>query len=171
MKSILLAALLMIACNRQAITSSTDLPYLQGKMVKVLDGDTFDLLTDPRARQGTAETVRVRLDGIDCPEKNQPYGKEATQYLTDQISGKSLRVTGTKKDRDGRLIGTVFVAQKNVNQSLVHNGLAWHFTKYSKDSTLANLERDARRRRVGLWADAQPVAPWEWRKKKHSVKQ
>ncbi len=167
MKSILLATLLLIGCNRQATTSSTNLPYLQGKMVKVLDGDTFDLLTDPPSRQSAAETVRIRLDGIDCPEKNQPFGKDATQYLTDQISGKSLRVTGTKKDRDGRLIGTVFVAQKNVNQLLVHNGLAWHFTQYSKDSTLANLERDARRRRVGLWADAQPVAPWEWRKKKH----
>lgn len=167
MKPILLIALFLVACHRPADLSTTALPYVQGKAVKILDGDTFDLLTNPPARQGTAETLRIRLDGIDCPEKNQPFGKEATQYLKELLADKPLRVTGSKKDRDGRLIGTVFVAgTTNVNQALIRTGFAWHFTQYSKDSTLAMLERDARIRRVGLWADAQPIAPWEWRKGK-----
>ena len=166
MKPFLLATLFLIACHRQVAPSagSTTSP-MQGKSAKIVDGDTFDLLTS------SGQTVRIRLDGIDCPEKNQPFGKDATQRLTELISGKSLRVTGDKKDRDGRLIGTVFAQKVNVNQTLVRDGYAWHFKQYSKDTTLAALEQEARTRRVGLWADAQPIAPWDWRKKKKTVKQ
>lgn len=138
---------------------------LCGQAVGIVDGDTFDLL--PLA-PAPAEPIRIRLEGIDAPEKSQPYGKAAKQYLGEFIFGKVVRADGAKKDRNGRRICTVFVADTlDVNRAMVASGYAWHFKKYSDDPALDSLERSARAARAGLWAATEPpIAPWDWRKGK-----
>jgi len=73
-------------------------------------------------------------------------------------------ISDGKKDRNGRIIGKIFWNQRCLNKDLVKNGLAWHFKKYSKSLEYANLELEARKKKLGLWKDAMPIAPWEWRK-------
>ncbi len=123
----------------------------------VIDGDTFLLATDN-------DEIKVRPDGIDCPEKDQPYGTEARKYL-ERYWGKRCKVVWTKKDRYGRVLGTLWVDSVNVNLELVRNGLASHYKKYSKDTTLAQAEVDAKAKKLGLWADDKAIAPWVWREK------
>jgi endonuclease YncB( thermonuclease family) len=141
---------------------------LHGCAVGIVDGDTFDLL--PLA-PAPVEAVRIRLEGIDAPEKGQPYGKAAKQYLNELIFGKAVRADGAKKDRNGRRICTVFVADTlNVNRAMIAAGYAWHFKKYSDDPALDSLERSARAARAGLWAATEPpIAPWDWRKRKRET--
>ena len=149
----------------QPVAGTLDSAGLRGQAVGIVDGDTFDLL--PLA-PAPVEAVRIRLEGIDAPEKSQPYGKAAKQYLGELIFGKVVRADGAKKDRNGRRICTVFVADTlDVNRAMVAAGYAWHFKKYSDDPALDSLERSARAARVGLWAATEPpIAPWDWRKGK-----
>jgi endonuclease YncB( thermonuclease family) len=131
---------------------------LTGKAVKIIDGDTFDLLV------GTT-TFRVRLQGIDCPEKKQPYSAQATAALGRWCGTGPLVVRYSSKDRSGRILGDVYTRSGTwVNLELVKQGMAWHFKKYSSDRQLAAAEQDARKRSVGLWQQRNPVAPWLWRK-------
>jgi endonuclease YncB( thermonuclease family) len=131
------------------------------RVVGIKDGDTFTVLVDGR------EQV-VRLANIDCPERSQPFGKAAKQFASDICFDKTVRVETTgKSDRYGRLIGTVWVDDKlEVNAQLVSAGLAWHFVKFSTDSSYALLEQQARAAGAGLWSDSTAIAPWEWRKAK-----
>ena len=141
---------------------------ITGRVVRVIDGDTLVLLVDD-------EQVRVRLEGIDCPESAQPFGTKAKQALSDLVFGKNVRIKSSGEDRYGRTLGQVFVdvesagattdvqAEIDVNQFLVAQGLAWHYKRYSDDKQLAQAEKASRREKRGLWADAKPVPPWEWR--------
>ncbi len=129
-----------------------------GKVVGVHDGDTFTIL-----HEGKAEKVRV--NGIDCPELGQPFGKNAKQYASGLIFGRVVTVTVFGRDRYGRTIGDALLADgRCLSKELVRAGLAWQYRQYSKDKDLAALEAEARFSRRGLWADARPVAPWDWRK-------
>ncbi|HMO31404.1 MAG TPA: thermonuclease family protein [Lacibacter sp.] len=133
---------------------------LRGRAVKILDGDTFDLLT-------AAGTFRIRLNGIDCPEKGQPYSRKATDALGRLCQGQELTVRFRSKDRNGRVLGDVFTPADNwLNLRLVEEGWAWHFKRYSSNRQLAAAETAARRRRAGLWQDRNPIAPWDWRRGK-----
>jgi endonuclease YncB( thermonuclease family) len=105
----------------------------------------------------------VRLHGIDAPELGQPFGRVARDRLAELVKGKTITVTTHGKDRYGRTIGSVAIEHDDVGHRLVAEGLAWHYTRYSKDAGLAAAERDARAARRGLWADRDPVPPWEWR--------
>ena len=108
--------------------------------------------------------MKVRLNGIDCPEKRQAFGARAKQLTSELAFGKTVTVRPFGKDRYGRMLGDVVLPDGRVlNQELVAAGMAWHYTRYSKDETLARLERRAREARVGLWSEARPVAPWEFR--------
>lgn len=129
------------------------------KVIGVKDGDTFELLIDN-------STQVVRFEHIDCPEKKQPFGQKAKQFVSDLCFGKYVTLIHNKKfDRNKRLIAEVILEDgTNLNKELVKNGLAWHFKKYSKDNSYADLENEARASRVGLWADNNPIAPWTWRK-------
>jgi endonuclease YncB( thermonuclease family) len=106
------------------------------------------------------------LEGIDCPEKRggQPYCDKAKQALSQLIFGKEVLVKSISTDRYGRTLGRVFVDGVDVNRELVARGLAWHYVKYSDDETLADAERAARQQRHGLWADPEPIPPWDWRR-------
>lgn len=131
-----------------------------GKVIAVKDGDTIEVL------QGK-ETYRIRLFGIDCPEKNQAFGNKAKQFTSDKCFGKKVTVRVNNKDMYGRYVADVILPDgNNLNVLLVKNGLAWHYKAYSKDKNLAKLEENARKKRIGLWADKNPIAPWEFRKGK-----
>jgi endonuclease YncB( thermonuclease family) len=132
---------------------------LTGKAVKIIDGDTFDLLSN-----GTV--YRIRLNGIDCPERGQAYYQQAKQALASYCANAVLTVKYKSKDRNGRLLGDVFVNGKHVNLWLVQQGYAWHFKKYSSDAQLAGAETAARNAKRGLWKESSAIAPWEWRKKR-----
>lgn len=123
-------------------------------------GDTFQIL-----RAGKA--VKVRLHGIDTPEKAQPFGTRAQQYAGELVFGQVVTVHVKNTDRYGRLVGEVMLQDgRSVNQELVKAGMAWWYKPYApKDTTLAQLEAEARAAKRGLWADANPVPPWAWRKR------
>jgi endonuclease YncB( thermonuclease family) len=128
-----------------------------GKVVAVHDGDTISI------RTATA-TIRVRLAGIDCPEYRQPYSARAKRFTSRLVFKKTVTVRGQGLDRFDRLLGRVIVDGVDVNESLVRNGLAWHYEIGSSDRVLAEAEKAARAARVGLWADANPIPPWRWRR-------
>ena len=131
-----------------------------GSVVGVLDGDTFDVL-----HNGKAE--RIRLSRIDCPEKGQAYGKRAKQAASALTFGKEVTIQTHGKDYRKRTLGDVILPDgTNVNQELVKHGWCWWYRKYAPgDTVLEWLENEAREAKKGLWADPQPVPPWEWRKR------
>lgn len=136
------------------------------KVIGVKDGDTVDLLMD-----GAKQTIR--LAHIDAPEKKQPFGKKAKQLLSDLCFGKNVTlIHNNKYDRNKRLIAELISESGiNINKEIVSNGLAWHYKKYSSDTSYSRLETIARENKLGLWSDENPVAPWEWRKlsKQHKL--
>ncbi len=134
-------------------------PVIRGQVVGVHDGDTVTVL-DGRT------TYKIRLDGIDAPELSQAFGKVAKKFASDFAFGKEVLVRVSGVDRYGRYLGEVFVGSASLNKAIVAEGLAWQYRQYSKDPELAALESKARSRGIGLWKDAKPVAPWEYRKKK-----
>lgn len=132
-----------------------------GQVVAILDGDTIDVLVDQRP-------VRVRLAQIDAPEKRQAFGTRSRQMLAGLVFRKTARVTEEGRDRYGRVIGTVFVGGVDVNAQMVREGMAWVYRRYSTDKMLYDLEKHAVERRLGLWADPDPIAPWEYRRRSHN---
>jgi len=131
-----------------------------GHVVGVTDGDSIKVM-----HEGKAE--KIRLSGIDCPEKKQPFGTRARQFTSQLVFGKEVTVQETGRDRYGRTLAEVILPDgRSLNQELVKVGLAWWFWKYSKDPSLKELEVEARRMNRGLWAEPNPTPPWEWRKHK-----
>lgn len=134
-----------------------------GKVVSVTDGDTIKVL-DPGGQQ-----VKVRLYGIDSPEKKQSFGQVATKYTANMIAGKTVEIEEVDRDRYGRIVGIVLIGGVNVNQELVSNGYAWVYHQYCRRPECQNwqsLEQEAQAKKIGLWADPKPIPPWEWRSKK-----
>lgn len=156
---VLVLAGLLIAIGVPARGAANKAPVrFSGKVVGVHDGDTFTIL-----HGGKAEKVRV--NGIDCPEIGQPFGKNAKQYASGLIFGRVVTVIVFGRDRYGRTIGDARLADgRMLSREMVGAGLAWQYRKHSKDRALAALESEARSSKRGLWADARPVAPWDWRK-------
>lgn len=133
-----------------------------GKVVKVTDGDTLQIMWNGKAE-------KIRLAGIDSPESGQAFGTAATRYALELAAQQVVLVRVASRDRYGRMIGEVNLPDgRSLNQELVRAGYAWWYRKYSTDRTLADLEDEARRNRRGLWGDPNPVPPWEWRKEKKS---
>ena len=134
---------------------------LKGKIVRVSDGDTVVVLDSTNTQH------RVRLDGIDCPEKGQAFGKKATDFVKN-ITSKSEFVTivWKKKDRYGRILGYLIVDEVNVNKELLRNGLAWHYKHFNKDKELADLEQQAKDKKLNIWSESNPIEPYYWRKGK-----
>lgn len=127
-----------------------------GSVVSVLDGDTIEVLHNNRAE-------RVRLNGIDCPEKAQAYGKRAKQAASELAFGKDVTIQSHGYDKYTRTIGDVILPDgTNINHTLVKEGWCWWYRKYApRDTVLEGLEHEAREGRKGLWADPQPVPPWD----------
>ncbi|EBM9948428.1 thermonuclease family protein [Salmonella enterica subsp. enterica serovar Give] len=134
---------------------------IQGKVIRVLDGDTIEVLQEQ-------QPVRVRLLNIDAPEKKQPFGRWSTNQLKSLLAGQSVTVSYTQTDRYGRVLGRVVTANgTEANRQQVLKGAAWVYDKYNTDNSLPALQREAQTQKRGLWADSQPVPPWEWRHKKN----
>ena len=130
---------------------------LIGKVVSILDGDTFEVLHNNHAE-------RIRLSGIDCPEKGQAYGQKAKHAASVLAFGKDVTIQTHGHDKYTRTIGDVILLDgSNVNHTLVRDGWCWWYRKYTpRDTMLEALEKEARESRKGLWADLHPVPPWEW---------
>jgi len=129
----------------------------EGTVVRVRDGDSIVVM-----RGGVG--VEVRLDGIDCPELAQAFGKKAKNLTSELVFGKAVRLVGKGKDRYDRELAEVFIPDgRSLNRELVASGYAWWYRKHSTNRTLEALEQTARISRRGLWADSNPVPPWEFR--------
>lgn len=154
---ILWALLFLISCN----TANT--PEQDGKVVGVTDGDTFTMLT-PANKQ-----VKVRLYGIDCPEKTQDFGNVARQKLSALIFGQPVRIDKKDKDRYGRTIAIVYNGKGlNINEQMLREGLAWHYKEYDQNPFWSDLMYEAQRKKQGLWVQPNPTPPWQWRKAKRT---
>lgn len=129
-----------------------------GRVIRILDGDTIEVLVDRRP-------VRVRLYGVDCPERGQAFGTAARRFTSELCFGKEVTLRSYGNDRYGRLLAEVILPDGRVlNHELVRAGLAWWYREYAPgDATLGALEQEARAARRGLWADSDPLPPWEYR--------
>jgi endonuclease YncB( thermonuclease family) len=131
---------------------------LAGRVVSVTDGDTLDVLDADKA------THRIRLHGIDAPERAQPFSRRSRQHLADAVFGRDVEVSILGRDKYGRVIGVVSVEGRDVSLSLLEAGLAWHYVKYDQSEAYAEAESAAKQARRGLWLDNKPIPPWDWRK-------
>ena len=132
---------------------------LKGRAVGITDGDTFTLLVNGN------EQVKIRIDGIDAPEKKQDFGNRAKEYLSGMIWGKELTVKVSKKDKYGRSIGKISTPEiPDVGLEMIKAGLAWQYRDYNKDESYAKAERLAREKKKGLWIYKNPIRPQDFRK-------
>ena len=133
---------------------------ISGKVIGIQDGDSITLLTDNNIQ------LKVRLEGIDCPEKKQDFGNAAKQFTSYLVFSQNVTLQKTGQDRYGRTLGYIFLEDgTNLNEELLKAGLAWHFVKYNKSPRLSQLESDARLSRIGLWQLSTAIPPWDFRKK------
>lgn len=157
----LISAYLFISFLYLLLNSSAIASAISGRVVKVADGDTITNLT-PEKNQ-----IKIRLYGIDTPERKQPYCKKAGKFTSSLVAGKDLKVEVYDIDRYGRTVGVVYVDGINVNQEILRAGFAWQYRKYCGASFCPGwfkLEQEARAAKMGIWADPNPVPPWEWRR-------
>lgn len=139
---------------------------IQGKVIRVLDGDTIEVKTLPAKIVVYEVPIRVRLINIDAPEKKQPFGRWSTNQLKTLLAGQSVTVSYTQTDRYGRIIGRVFTTNgTDASRFMVQSGAAWVYERYNADESLPALQREAQEQKRGLWTDRNPVPPWEWRHK------
>ncbi len=155
MKNVLFIFFLPLWIFLPSITFAAD---FQAKVIHVTDGDTITVLND------TNEQIKIRLNGIDCPEKAQAYGNKAKQFTKDLVGGQIVTIKAYDTDRYGRTIGDVILDDgRNLSQELVSAGYAWWYFKYSDDEQLGILEVQAKIAKVGLWKDKNPIPPWIFR--------
>jgi endonuclease YncB( thermonuclease family) len=138
---------------------------IQGRVVGVTDGDTIRIL------DGNNQQHKIRLGGIDAPEKNQPYGTKSKSNLSSLVFNKQVTLECGKTDKYGRLVCVVMLEGQDINLKQVKSGFAWHYRKYASEQTTKQrqdyeaAEGLAREQRAGLWADQGSVPPWQWRKR------
>lgn len=149
-----LAALMMFSASAETINA---------EVIRVLDGDTIDVVTLPASQSESETPLRIRFANIDAPEKSQLYGIQAREVLKSAIDKKRVDIDITAHDKYGRAIGTVTLDGRNINRYMVETGSAWVYRQYCRDKLMYALELKARYGHKGLWADAKPVPPWEFR--------
>jgi endonuclease YncB( thermonuclease family) len=135
-----------------------------GTVVGISDGDTLTLL------DATKTQYRIRLDGIDAPERTQPHGQRARQSLAELAHGRVAHADCPKIDRYGRAVCRVIVDGVDVGLEQIRRGFAWHYTKYAHEQRTADREKyaraesDARSASIGLWSFSDPIPPWDFRR-------
>lgn len=172
--SILLAALYLLTTAITAVAGT-----LTGTVVAIADGDTITVLDEDKHQH------RIRVAGIDAPEKRQPFGERAKQHLASLVFGKQVAVTWDKQDRYGRTVGKIAVGTADAacrgctdtldaGLALIAAGLAWHYKHYQSEQSpedrgrYAAEESVARQEQRGLWREPAPTPPWEWRRQQRS---
>ena len=136
---------------------------ITGKVVGVSDGDTITVLDASKTQ------FKIRLEGIDAPEKAQPFGQKSKEHLSDLVFGKQVVVESDKTDKYGRTVGKVLVNGKDANLEQMRSGFAWHYKEYQKEQSASDpldytsAETFAKSSKAGLWRDPKPMPPWEWR--------
>ncbi|HAK8485502.1 TPA: thermonuclease family protein [Salmonella enterica] len=130
-----------------------------GRVVRVVDGDTVQVLAD-------GKMMKVRLNGIEAPESGQPFGQRSKQNLLKLAVQKQTVVIANNTDRYGRWLGTLMIDGIDINAEQVKAGMAWAYRYHGRasDETMLRLEEEARRHKIGLWSSSDPVEPWKWRK-------
>ena len=158
MNKILMAGLMLAF----SVISHADL--ITGRVVSVTDGDTITILDNTNTQH------KIRLAGIDAPERKQPFGTASKKSLSDLVYGKQVEVDWQKHDRYGRIVGKVLINNRDANLEQVNRGMAWFYAKYQNEQSVqdrqeyAGAQDYAEKNRVGLWADTNPTPPWEFRK-------
>ena len=157
-----LAAVVVALCTLAPAGASA--VELDGTIVAIADGDTLTLLSADKRQH------RIRLDGIDAPERTQPYGQRARESLVQLAHGRTANVDCPKVDRYGRAVCRVVIGGVDIGLEQLRRGLAWHYVKYAHEQQTivrdryAQAESDARARSAGLWGFGEPVPPWDYRR-------
>jgi len=147
-------------CMAMSLNAAT----LQGKVVSVADGDTVTVLDSQKTQ------YKIRLQGIDAPERVQAFGNKSKQSLHEIVHGKQVTVDYQKKDKYGRVVGKILLNNTDVCLEQLKRGMAWHYKQYANEQpkedqeTYSLAEQQAKTELKGLWKDKQPVPPWEFRK-------
>jgi micrococcal nuclease len=129
------------------------------KVISLSDGDSFKVLFNK-------ESYKIRIHGIDAPERNMPFYKTSKSFLASLIFKKYVFLKILDIDKYDRFVADVFLTnQTNIAYEMIKNGMAWHFVKYSDDNNMADFEQIARKTKAGLWIDENPISPWDYRKK------
>lgn len=132
---------------------------IEGTVISISDGDTLTIVDDQKIQH------KVRLSAIDAPEKTQPFGQKAKQALSDLCYKKYASVVVIDTDRYGRSVGEVECNGRHANEIMLSRGMAWVYRKYAEGyAHFYRIEEVAKAKRVGLWEETNPIAPWEWRK-------
>ena len=156
-RSLFATIFLLLTFNLQAAT-------LQGKVVSVADGDTLTVLDDKKTQH------KIRLQGIDAPEKVQAFGQKSKQSLNQLVHSKMVTVEFEKKDKYGRTVGKVLLNGTDVCLEQIKLGMAWHYKQYQSEQSkedreiYAQAEHVAKSQAIGLWRDKNPMSPWDFRK-------
>ena len=156
-----MAATMLALCLVLQVQADT----LLGKVINVADGDSITVL------DATNTQHKVRLTGIDAPERRQAFGNVSKESLAELVAGQSVAVEWDKVDRYGRKVGKVLLAGQDANLAQVRRGLAWHYKQYQREQSptdqksYAAAEIEAKEAKLGLWRDAEPMPPWEFRRK------
>lgn len=151
-----LLVIVTLFCLQTKVLGDTS-EILEGRVVGVHDGDTVTLLISGN------QQVKIRLAQIDAPESDQAFGQRSKQSLSAIIFNKTIRVKKEAIDRYGRTVGTILVDGLDANREQVKRGMAWAYRNYLHDQSLVQVEEEARRAKVGLWSDPNPMPPWEYR--------
>lgn len=133
---------------------------ITGEVIKIADGDTLTILTN------TKQQEKIRLIEIDVPEKYQVFGNKSRQSLAALCFKQFAVIHYDNRDRYGRILGRVFCNGIDANTNQIRNGMAWVYVKYAKDHSLFAIEKEARYKKIGLWQDQNPIAPWIFRRKR-----
>ena len=153
--------------NAKVVQNPTILKGYQA--VKVSDGDTLNVQKVENGKF-VGEIVKIRMFGIDAPEKTQDYGIESKQALEKLVNGKTLEIEEKNRDRYGRTVAVVYVNGKNVNEEMVKNGNAWWYQEYDKkDTKMQAYQENAKKNKLGLFGKRGYVEPWNYRKEKKAA--
>lgn len=155
--ALLLVTLLLVSCKSSPFSSLSMENVLHGQVIDVLDGDTVKLRSD-------WHIYKIRLAGIDAPEKQQAYGVQSKIYLEHLIVDKDVSIKVVSCDQYGRYVGRIYLGGKDINGEMIRSGYAWHYYQYDSDPVYAVFMLDAQRANRGLWQEAHPTPPWIFRK-------
>jgi micrococcal nuclease len=133
---------------------------ITGQVVKIADGDTLTVLDETKTQH------KIRLAGIDAPEKGQAFGTKSRENNAAKVFRQTVRVEVIDVDRYHREVGRIFLGDRFINMEMVADGFAWRYVQYDKPGEFTSAENGAHENRRGLWADPEPMPPWEWRKAK-----